>query len=222
MSLPVLELRGLKGGVNLEFGNGSAAALRGGEGCGKRALLRWAGLLEAPPTGQIFFQGREVWAGDAVGLAQLRQQQFGYMHPAPFLLPALTVVENIGIPLLRNGGASAEDAAVRAREILDLIGLENKASEVADGLPLFEQLLVSLARALAHSPRVLVCDESESCLHPAEHHELLQTIERLRQRLGFAVVASAPPLLELPPTWRVIELSGGQVTHDTGAREGTW
>lgn len=216
---PVLELREVAGGVSLGFAPGRPAALRGETGCGKRVLLRLAGLLDDPGEGRVRFRGRDVWGEEREEVAQLRQQYFGYLHPAPFLLPALTVVENIGIPLLRNAGASAEAAAVSAREILELIGLEHAASEAADGLPLYEQLLVSLARALAHSPVVLICDESESCLHPAEHHELLQTIERLRQRLGFAVVASVVPRLELPEGWRVIDLSAGRVTGDSEAPE---
>jgi lipoprotein-releasing system ATP-binding protein len=133
-------------------------ALVGPSGCGKSTLLYLLGLLDTPTTGEILIEGRPTSNLSAKELSGFRNRFLGFVFQFHFLLPELTVMENIIAPALKRG-TSFDEAAVRADVLLKTIGLKEKSLRMAYQLSGGEQQRVAVARALINEPRVVLADE---------------------------------------------------------------
>jgi ABC-type lipoprotein export system ATPase subunit len=143
-------------GFSAVFAPGEVVCFRGGEGCGKNLLLHVLGMIEEPDSGILEVLGERV-SGDRTGNpAAVRDRAFGYIFPHPHLLPTFTVAENIAMPFFRIEGRDAAEARRRTAEALDLAGATGTASAPAEELDGEESWRVAFARAIVHSPPVLV------------------------------------------------------------------
>ncbi len=144
--------------VNLQLAAGRSLAIVGASGAGKSTLLHILGGLDKPDRGEVLVEGQSIWELSSADRGQMRNRTMGFVYQFHHLLPEFTALENVAMPLLIRGMKPA-DAAVRAAEILDKVGLSarlhHKPGELSGG----ERQRAALARALSGSPRVVLGDE---------------------------------------------------------------
>ena len=144
--------------VNLQLAPGRSLAIVGASGAGKSTLLHILGGLDKPDRGEVLVEGQSIWELSSADRGQMRNRTMGFVYQFHHLLPEFTALENVAMPLLIRGMKPA-DAAARAAEILDKVGLSarlhHKPGELSGG----ERQRAALARALSGSPRVVLGDE---------------------------------------------------------------
>ena len=151
---PLVVLRG----VSLEMSRGENLAILGPSGSGKSTLLQLIGTLDAPTSGGIVLDGQDPFALDEPALARFRNEKVGFVFQDHHLLPQCTVLENVLLPALAAGRATADDLA-RARSLLDRVGLANRLDHRPAELSGGERQRVAVARALVRRPLLLLADE---------------------------------------------------------------
>jgi lipoprotein-releasing system ATP-binding protein len=144
--------------VSCAFEAGEAVAIVGQSGCGKSTLLNLLGALDRPTSGKIVLEGQDLAAMSGHALNTMRLNHMGFIFQFHHLLPELRAWENVAMPRLIVGEASGE-AKRKAMELLDRVGLADRANHIPAKLSGGEQQRVSLARALANDPRVILADE---------------------------------------------------------------
>jgi putative ABC transport system ATP-binding protein len=172
-------------GVSLRVEAGTMMALVGRSGCGKSTLLNLAGAMDFPTSGEVLIDGRVTTALSEGELTSLRRTSIGFVFQFFQLLPTLTVLENVELPLLLAGnGSSLEPALDRLR----WVGLADKAYSLPHQLSGGEMQRVAIARALAHSPQILIADEPTGNLDTASGDQALKLLRECADRFGAAVL----------------------------------
>jgi ABC-type lipoprotein export system ATPase subunit len=172
-------------GVSLDVEAGTMAALVGRSGCGKTTLLNLAGAMDFPTTGEVLIDGRSTTSLSDAELTALRRTRVGFVFQFFQLLPTLTVLENVELPLLLAG---ARDTAGTARDRLQWVGLADKAASMPYQLSGGQMQRVAVARALVHSPSLLIADEPTGNLDTASGDQVLSLLRDCANRFGAAVV----------------------------------
>lgn len=171
--------------VSLEIARGKVTALLGRSGCGKTTMLNLCGAMDFPSSGEVEIDGKLTSALDDAALTQLRRNKIGFVFQFFQLLPALTALENVELPLLLAGARNTERTAL---ERLRWVGIEGKASSLPFQLSGGQMQRVAIARALVHDPAILVADEPTGNLDTASGDQVLQLIRRAADEFGAAVV----------------------------------
>jgi len=171
--------------VTLDVPTGQFLAVTGPSGSGKSTLLGLIAGLDQPTSGSIRVAGQEVTSLDEDALAQLRRQTIGYVFQAFHLIPTLTALENVAVPLEL---AAVPDALARARLLLGEIGLADRVDHYPAQLSGGEQQRVALARASANRPALLLADEPTGNLDVETGDRLHELLRRLNQEQGITVV----------------------------------
>lgn len=195
--------------LSLHFGAATFTVLAGAPGSGRGAFLRVLGLLDPPAGGEVLLEGRPTARLDEPARELLRNQRCGFLFAAPFLLPAMTVLENVAMPLFKISQVEPAQARSRTEALLEFVGLAASAQDLAETLPLFQQHCVSLARALANEPAVLVVESLDAGLTAAESSRFAALLRQAVERFGVAVIASAPADFASEKTDRVIPFVQG-------------
>jgi putative ABC transport system ATP-binding protein len=159
--------------VSLEVAAGESVAIMGPTGCGKSTLLSIVGLLDAPDSGAVFLDGRP--AADFEPAEDFRATRVGFVFQFHHLLPHLSVVENVGLPLAGRAGRAAAHA--RATEALVLVGLEHRARTLASRVSGGERQLAALARALVGTPDLILADEPTGSVDSETGARILAILE---------------------------------------------
>lgn len=171
--------------VSLSAEAGTVTALLGRSGCGKSTLLNLAGAMDFPSSGEVLIDGRSTTGLSESELTALRRTRIGFVFQFFQLLPTLTVLENVELPLLLAG---APQTAKTARERLKWVGLEEKASSYPHQLSGGQMQRVAVARAVVQSPELLVADEPTGNLDTASGELVLGLIRKAADEFGAAVV----------------------------------
>jgi lipoprotein-releasing system ATP-binding protein len=205
-------------GIDLRVHEGEFVSLTGFSGSGKSTLLYLLGALDRPSEGQVLLDGEDVSELDDDERAALRSDKLGFVFQFHFLLPEFTVLENVMIPMLRRGRRSSADAADRAREVLESIGLGDLAARRPHQLSGGQQQRVSIARAVANDPRIILADEPTGNLDSKNGLLVMEVFEELvrEQRLTIVVVTHERSFAAR--TSRQVVLSDGQVIADIDQR----
>jgi ABC-type lipoprotein export system ATPase subunit len=198
MPIPRLELRQVSktyctGGqstevlhdVSLVAEAGTMTALVGRSGCGKTTLLNLAGAMDFPTSGEVLIDGRSTGSLSESDLTALRRKRVGFVFQFFQLLPALTALENVELPLLLAGVPRTEQAA---RERLRWVGMEDKAGSLPYQLSGGQMQRVAIARALVHRPDLLLADEPTGNLDNASGDEVLRLLRQASDEFGAAVL----------------------------------
>jgi putative ABC transport system ATP-binding protein len=198
LSAPRLELRGVSKtyangeqpvevlhDISLAAEVGTVTALVGRSGCGKSTLLNLAGAMDFPTTGEVLIDGRATAALSDSELTALRRKRVGFVFQSFQLLPTLTVLENIELPLLLAGSTNTAGAAL---ETLRWVGLEEKAASMPYQLSGGQMQRVAIARALVHSPDLLIADEPTGNLDTASGDQVLALLGEAAARFGATVL----------------------------------
>jgi ABC-type lipoprotein export system ATPase subunit len=172
-------------GVSLECHAGQVTALLGRSGCGKTTLLNLCGAMDFPTSGQVRIAGLDTSKLDDAGLTDLRRTKIGFVFQFFQLLPSLTALENVELPLLLAG---VRDSERTARERLRWVDLADKFNALPYQLSGGQMQRVAIARALVHNPAILVADEPTGNLDTASGDIVLKLIRRAADEAGAAVV----------------------------------
>nr|WP_231713648.1 methionine ABC transporter ATP-binding protein [Arthrobacter sp. zg-Y916] len=172
--------------INLEIEAGEIYGIIGYSGAGKSTLVRLINALETATSGDITVDGRQVTGVPERQLRQLRLD-IGMIFQQFNLFNSKTVRNNVAYPL-RVAGRSRAEIAARTAELLDFVGLTDKADNFPEQLSGGQKQRVGIARALAASPKILLADEATSALDPETTHEVLELLRRVNRELGITIV----------------------------------
>jgi putative ABC transport system ATP-binding protein len=165
--------------VELDVAAGETVAVMGPSGCGKSTLLHLLGGLERPSAGEVWLEGRRIDELSEKALARLRRRAVGFVFQAFHLMDELTAVENVELPALL-AGHSPRAARRRAAELLEQVGLADRADHLPSGLSGGQRQRVAIARALINEPLVVLADEPTGNLDSAATVDVLRLLDGLR------------------------------------------
>ena len=170
-------------GIDLEITQGEVVSIVGPSGAGKTTLLQIMGTLDSPDAGMINIDGTNVSRMKEKELSAFRNKHIGFVFQFHQLLPEFTALENVMIPAFI-AGVPTKEASMRAMEILDFMGLKERASHKPNELSGGEKQRVAVARALINQPAVILADEPSGSLDSHNKEELHQLFFDLRNRFG--------------------------------------
>jgi len=195
--------------VSLEVGAGELVSIMGPSGSGKSTLLHVMGLLDAPTRGSVELNGRKVDSLSDGALAKMRNAELGFVFQTFHLVPDLSVLDNVEVPLLYRGGGARERRR-KAEAALDRVGLSARTRHFPSQLSGGQQQRVAIARAIVGSPRVLLADEPTGNLDSAVGDEVLALLSELNREDGTTVVMVTHDERQAAKTHRVVRLFDGR------------
>jgi putative ABC transport system ATP-binding protein len=204
-----VETRALRG-VSLTIENGEFTALVGPSGSGKTTLLQLIGCLDQPTSGHVYVNGKDVSRLNRNQRADVRRGSIGFIFQFFALIPTLTAYENIEMPLFLIGQGAAERRK-RVTDLLESVGLADRAHHRPDQLSGGEQQRVAIARALAPKPSLILADEPTANLDTPNGKQVMETMTRLNQETGVTFVFATHDPRVIKYARRVITLRDGLV-----------
>ena len=204
---PIVVLRGL----DLTVVAGEFVAIVGASGAGKSTLLQLLGVLDAPTSGTVFLEGREIGSLTPEDKARVRNERVGFVFQFHHLLRDFTAIENVMMPLAI-AGVEAAAARDRATEALDRLGLGHRLGHYPAELSGGEQQRAAVARAVVTRPAVVLADEPSGNLDPANARLLHEVLSALRDRFDTALVVATHNAGLAAQADRVLRLEGGRLT----------
>ena len=200
-------------GIDLHINKGEVVSIVGPSGAGKTTLLQIIGTLDSPDSGDITIDGIDVRKLNQKKLADFRNKHIGFVFQFHQLLPEFTAIENIMIPAFI-AGMSKSEAKKRAMELLDFMGLADRAKHKPNELSGGEKQRVAVARALVNNPSLILADEPSGSLDSQNKAELHQLFFDLRDKMGqtFVIVTHDETLASI--TDRTIRMEDGRLAQE--------
>ncbi|MEM2319648.1 MAG: ABC transporter ATP-binding protein [Candidatus Bathyarchaeia archaeon] len=195
-------------GVNLTVGEGEFISIRGKSGVGKTTLLRIIGLLENPDAGEVKILGRRVSELNDDERSNLRLRAIGFIFQFFNLIPSLTVLENIELPLAL-AGVKRQERLRRARGLLEYFGLEGLAGRFPETLSGGEKQRIAVIRALVNNPKIILADEPTSSIDEENSQLLIDLLKKINVERNVAVLLTTTDIYEKLPTTRDYILKDG-------------
>ena len=197
-------------GISLKVERGEVISITGPSGAGKTTLLQIMGSLDRPDGGHVLYDGQDITRMNEKKLSAFRNKHIGFVFQFHQLLPEFTALENITIPMLI-AGQGMRAANTRAKELLELLGLAERANHKPSELSGGEKQRIAVARALANQPDVILADEPSGSLDTKNKEELHKLFFNLRDQLGqtFVIVTHDESLAAM--TDRTIHLLDGAI-----------
>ena len=199
-------------GVNMQIADGETVAIVGPSGSGKTTLLILLAGLEAPTSGSIRIDGEDVAGLDSDALADIRRDKLGIVFQSFHLVPSLTALGNVALPIEIAGRELARD---KARQLLERVGLADREHHYPSQLSGGEQQRVAIARALAHSPNVLLADEPTGNLDINTGAKIVEMLFALNAETGSTMVLVTHDTEIARRCQRVFHLDNGKLIEDT-------
>jgi putative ABC transport system ATP-binding protein len=199
--------------VNLSIARGEMVSIIGPSGSGKSTLLNLVGGLDRPTSGSVRVDGQTLGGLSDDDLTRLRRDKIGFVFQFFNLLPTLTCLDNVGLPLHLRGWARAR-VAERARELLTLVQLAARLNHLPEELSGGERQRVAIARALSIYPPVILADEPTGNLDTHTGAEILALIRDLHDRLGCTVVIVTHDMKVAESCARTISIRDGRIVDD--------
>ena len=172
--------------VSIQIHRGEYVSIMGPSGSGKSTLLNLLGALDAPTSGEIYFEGQPI---STVGnVNRLRAQKVGFIFQSFYLLPVLSALENVQVPMFEGSKLPVAARVKKARDLLDYVKLSHRINHKPDQLSVGERQRVAIARALANDPVVLLADEPTGNLDSKSAIIIFELIEQLHRDRGMTIV----------------------------------
>ena len=197
-------------GISLNIDRGEVVSITGPSGAGKTTLLQIMGSLDKPDGGKVLYDGQDITRMSEKEISAFRNKHIGFVFQFHQLLPEFTALENISIPMLI-AGQGMRQANARAKELLQMLGLADRADHKPSELSGGEKQRIAVARALANQPDVILADEPSGSLDTKNKEELHKLFFSLRDQLGqtFVIVTHDESLAAM--TDRTIRLLDGSI-----------
>lgn len=210
-------------GVSLDVHGGELVAIMGPSGSGKSTFLLIAGLIDRPSHGEVRFAGRPMSCpeSDIDRLRDFRRQNIGFVFQKANLIPFLTAAENVALAMEMDGVAP-RDAHGHAIALLEALGLGHRTDNLPSRLSGGEQQRVSIARALANDPRLILADEPTAALDSVRGRQVVSLFRRIADERGTAVAVVTHDARNLELFDRVIAFEDGRISVNGGANAGQW
>ena len=207
-------------GVSLEIARGEFVAVTGPSGCGKSTLMHLLAGLDSPTSGEIIVDDLALHAADDETVTDYRRHRLGLVFQFFNLLPTMNVIENVAFPLLLQGVTHAESES-RARELLQLVGMEERARHFVHQLSGGEQQRTAIARALIHRPSLLIADEPTGNLDSKSAAMVIDVLQRIgRERLATLIVVTHSEEVARTASRRIEMRDGKIVASHSAASSG--
>jgi putative ABC transport system ATP-binding protein len=212
VSIPALR------GISFDVAKGEFLVVMGPSGSGKTTLLNLIGAIDKPTSGAVFIDGRDITTLGEGELTKLRRHKIGFIFQFYNLIPALTALENVELPLL-TAGVSRKDTSRRASELLETVGLTERVNHFPDELSGGEQQRVAIARALANKPSVILADEPTGDLDTKTSMEVVQILyDSSKKENATVIVVTHDPLIAEKAD-RILQMRDGNITGETRPKE---
>ncbi|MBX3423263.1 MAG: ABC transporter ATP-binding protein [Pirellulaceae bacterium] len=170
--------------IDLSIQAGQFITIVGPSGCGKSTLLHILGALDRPTQGRVLFRGQDMYSRN---LNQLRSQEIGFVFQSFYLLPNLTALENVQLPMFGRS-VSATQRIEQARKLLELVGLEQRLDHLPNQLSIGQRQRVAIARAMVNQPSLLLADEPTGSLDSNSGREVIELLMELNRQHGTTLV----------------------------------
>ena len=200
-------------GISLEFDAGEFTAIAGPSGSGKSTLLHLIGCLDVPTSGEIRIEGVDVGTLSRKELALLRRHRIGFIFQAYNLIPVLTALENVSLPLTLLG-VPRKEAIARSKEALTFVGLGDLGNRRPKEMSGGQQQRVAIARALVKKPSLVLADEPTANLDSRTGSEILQLMRELNRSQGTTFLFSTHDRMVMEYARRLIYLRDGRVEKE--------
>lgn len=202
-------------GVQLKVRRGESVAIVGPSGSGKTTLLNILGTLDRPDTGRILLEGQDLGSLDDAGLARVRNRKIGFVFQSHFLLPHLTVLENVLVPTLPLEDSNVKTTASdRAKRLLGRVGLGDRLGHRPGQLSGGERQRVAVVRALINQPEILLADEPTGALDQASARELAALLRDLNKEEKVTLIVVTHSLELAREMGRVLEFGQGVLREE--------
>jgi putative ABC transport system ATP-binding protein len=203
-------------GINLDVARGEFLAVSGTSGSGKSTFMHIVGCLDKPTSGQYMLDGEDVSRMSKDALAAVRNRKIGFVFQGFNLLSRTSALDNVELPLLYGGKSTMKtsDRHKRAHEMLELVGLGNRADHHPNQLSGGQQQRVAIARALINNPSILLADEPTGNLDTRTSIEVMGIFQRLNQERGITVVLITHEMDIAEYGTRTVTFRDGQVVAD--------
>lgn len=195
--------------ASLDISAGELVCITGKSGCGKSTMLHIMGLLDEPDSGELEICSKLIHSNDH-SAPEVRNRDLGFVFQFHYLIEDLSAIENVALPLLIAGN-SESGARKRAKELLVLLGLQDRLNRYPNQLSGGEQQRVSLARALANEPKLVLADEPTGNLDPTHSNEVWEMIRKLNRELNQAFVVVTHDVEAAVKATRSFELLDGRL-----------
>lgn len=207
-----VETRALNG-VTMTIQDGEFTALVGPSGSGKTTLLQLIGCLDQPTSGSVVINGKETTGLNRSQRADLRKGTIGFVFQFFALIPTLTAYENVEMPLLLNGKSAAERRQ-RVMELLEAVGMADRANNRPDQLSGGQQQRIAVARALATHPKLILADEPTANLDTENGEQVMSIMKKLNRETGTTFVFATHDPRVIKYANRVVTLQDGVIIKD--------
>ena len=198
--------------AELTLKQGECVSIVGRSGSGKSTLLAMIGALTKPSEGQVLLEGEDIWSLPETALADLRCRHLGFIFQFFSLLVSLRAVDNVALPALLGRSMTAQDAYLRAQNLLMRVGLEDRMLAYPGEMSGGEQRRVVIARALINKPRLLLADEPTSDLDEDTENDIIVLLEELRREAVFGMIVVTHNLELAKRADRMFEMKEGVLT----------
>lgn len=204
-------------GVSLQVKRGEFLSIIGPSGSGKSTLLGLVGGLDSPTRGQVLIDGVDITRLNERQLTRIRNEKIGFVFQFFNLIPTLSALENVALPI-QFAARRQFNPMRRAKEVLDMLGLADRAHHRPNQLSGGQQQRVAIARALANRPPLLMCDEPSGNLDSAAGATVMQALRDAQQNLDTTIMMVTHDMSVASQADRVIALVDGQISSDTDPR----
>ena len=200
--------------LNLGFKTGSFNAIIGESGSGKSTLLNIIGTLDRPTKGEVIINGVSTRNMSKGRLADLRNETLGFVFQFHYLLPEFTALDNVLMPYRIAYGKADKQSQQRAREILNLVGLEKVENNLATNMSGGQQQRTAIARALMNQPKIILADEPTGNLDSQTTDSIYQLFRKINQELGTTFIIITHDRRVAEKADRIVEILDGRISLD--------
>jgi len=199
--------------TDLEIRKGEILAISGPSGCGKSTLLHLMGCLDRPTKGKVFVDGKDTSKLDDNELAKIRRKEVGFVFQFFYLIPTLTALRNIMLPMIFAGTPELEQEK-KSKQLLKMVGLEKRMHHRPSELSGGERQRTAIARAMANSPEIILADEPTGNLDSKSGKEIMDILLKLNKERGVTLVIVTHDPYLAKSAQRIIYLKDGKIIKE--------